>query len=99
MAIKPARQAEFAHLAAQLVANKTRYQEVEKWTGVPWYMVAVLHMRESDADFNTYLGNGDPLHHVTTHVPRGRGPFKTFVAGAIDALKFDGLTTVHDWRL
>jgi hypothetical protein len=36
---------------------------------------------------------------LTTIVPKGRGPFDSFLAGAIDALAYDGLTKVIDWRL
>lgn len=99
MIIKPARQAEFDRIAANLFGHKDRYKAVEHATGVPWYLVAVLHQRESDADFSTYLGNGDPLNRPTRHVPKGRGPFPTWQAGAIDAIKLDGLNDVKDWRL
>ena len=99
MVIKPSRQNEFVKLAQFAVNHKQTYQEIEARTGVKWYHVAVLHRRESDADFHTYLGNGDPLGRRTTHVPRGRGPFATFSDGAVDALKLDGLTSVSDWRL
>src|SRR6185503_20549865 len=40
--------------------------------------------------FNCYLGNGDPLNRVSTHVPAGRGPFTgpdAFVDGCVDALQ------------
>ena len=62
-------------------------------------MIAAIHRRESDCDFDTYLGNGEPLDEVTTLVPAGRGPFDTWEEGAIDALTYDGLTEVTDWRL
>ncbi len=91
MAINKSREGEFIALARFAIDHKETYQEVEKATGVAWYHVAVLHRRESDADFSTYLGNGDPLSRPTRHVPRGRGPFKSFQAGAVDALKLDGL--------
>jgi lysozyme family protein len=94
MAINRSRETEFTNLAQFAVNHKTAYTEVENATKVPWTLVAVLHRRESDANFNTYLGNGDPLSRRTTHVPRGRGPFSTFLAGAIDALKLDGLSSV-----
>jgi lysozyme family protein len=99
MVIKAYRQAEFHSLALHILHNKVRYQVIETSTGVPWTLIAVLHMRESNADFSTYLGNGEPLKRKTRLVPRGRGPFATFEAGAIDALKLDGLTDVKDWRL
>lgn len=70
---------------------RQRYEAVSKMLSsegktVPWYFIAVAHYRESNADFNTYLGNGQPLSKKTTIVPKGRGPFKTWEAGAYDAL-------------
>lgn len=99
MVINNPRVAEFQHLAQFAIDHKQTYLDVEKATGVKWYHIAVLHRRESDANFNTYLGNGDPLSRPTIHVPRGRGPFSSFLAGAIDALRLDGLSSVQDWRL
>lgn len=99
MTIKPARQAEFDKYAKQLLAHKDQYIKIENTTGVPWHLIAVLHLRESNANFNTYLGNGQALGRKTTIVPKGRGPFKTFYDGAVDALRIDGLSSVLDWRL
>ena len=99
MAIKPARAHEFEVLARVAISNKARYVEIASRTGVTWPHIAVLHRRESDADFSTYLGNGDPLNRSTTHVPKGRGPFASFEDGAVDALHLDGLDSVQDWRL
>ena len=96
MVIDNARRAEFDHIARYAIAHKAIYQEIEAATGVPWALVAVIHRREGKADFGTYLGNGQPLHAVTTMVPRGRGPFNTFTAGAVDALRIDSLASVRD---
>ena len=84
-------------IAAHLYSFKEQYLAVQQATGVPIIVVATIHERESDADFSTYLGNGDPLSHPSVHVPRGRGPFKTWAAGAIDALTLDRLNQVPDW--
>ena len=43
-----------------IVANRSRYEEVQNKTGVPWYIVAVLHSLESSRDFGSWLANGDP---------------------------------------
>jgi lysozyme family protein len=99
MIIRSTRLREFDQLAARILANKARYQTIESKTGVPWHLIAILHLRESNADFSTYLGNGQSLHHVTTIVPKGRGPFNSFEDGAVDALKLDGLTSINDWCL
>lgn len=92
-------QAVFDQQAEYAIHHKAVYQRIEVATGVTWPHVAVLHRRESDANFDTYLGNGQSLHHVTTIVPKGRGPFQSFYDGALDALRIDGLSQVHDWRL
>jgi lysozyme family protein len=65
----------FAAYAKQLVAAKARYQAVEAKTGVPWYAIAVIHMRESSQSWAGSLAQGDPWNRVSTHVPAGRGPF------------------------
>lgn len=82
----------FEHQAQRAMLYKPNfYDPVEMATGVPWYVVAALDMREESFNHNGYLGNGDPLWKKTVHVPRGRGPFKTWYGGAIDALQLDGM--------
>ena len=103
MAISTARQATVDAIARKLLANKSRYQSIESQTGVPWYMIAALHMRESDADFSTHLHNGDPLTGRTYHVPAGRPrtgnpPFR-WEESAIDALTMHGFNEIHDWPI
>jgi lysozyme family protein/peptidoglycan hydrolase-like protein with peptidoglycan-binding domain len=97
MQVRPEKTAEVDRIARALIALKPRYQAVARPTGVPWAVIAVLHQRESDADFRTYLGNGEPLTRQTRLVPAGRGPFESWEAGAIDALKLDGLDKVDEW--
>lgn len=90
----------FTHRAAdRLVAAKKRYMAIAHDTGLPWAMIAVIHERESGQDWTTSLAQGDPWNKVSTHVPKGRGPFKSFEEAAIDALTHDGLNKINDWRL
>lgn len=77
---------EFGPVAKRLVAAKARYRTVEARTGVPWFVIAVIHQRESSQDFSRSLAQGDPWNKVSTHVPRGRGPFPNWEAAAVDAL-------------
>src|SRR5437879_1505560 len=76
----------FQKVADRIKANKSIYDEVEKATGVPWWFTGICHYRESNLNLNTQLAQGDSLHNVSVHVPRGCGPFNTFKDGAIDAL-------------
>ena len=77
----------FVSVARALVAAKQRYQAVESKTGVPWHFIAVVHEREASQNWKTQLGQGDPLDRPSIHVPVGRGPFKTWEDGAVDALE------------
>lgn len=76
----------FQKVADRILNNKLVYEDIEKATGVPWWFVGVTHYRESNLDMNTQLAQGDPLNKVSTHVPKGRGPFTSFKDGAVDAL-------------
>ena len=81
---KPTRN--FAAAAKSLVAGKPRYQAVEARTGVPWFVIAVIHERESSQNWFGSLAQGDPWNRVSVHVPKGRGPFRSWEEAAIDAL-------------
>lgn len=83
--------------ARKVIQNKSRYQEIEQASGVPWAVIGCLHMRESNGNFATYLGNGQPLNRRTTIKPTGRGPFPDFKTGALDALAIDELDKVKVW--
>lgn len=67
-------------------AAKARYQTVEKRTSVPWWAIAVIHEREASQSWRANLAQGDPWDRISTHVPRGRGPFKSWEDAAVDAL-------------
>jgi len=80
--------ASFGGVAKHLVdpGAKARYQAVSAKTGVPWPFIAVAHERECSQDWTGSLAQGDPWNRVSVHVPVGRGPFRSWEEGAIDAL-------------
>ena len=88
------RLAEIDRTIAAILANKARYEKVAmKLPNPPWFVIALIHMRESDLNFRCHLHNGDPLTARTHHVPAGRPssgqpPF-TWEESAWDALHFD----------
>jgi lysozyme family protein len=75
----------FNAISKNLVAAKARYQAVEAKTGVPWFVIAVIHERESSQNWSRSLAQGDPINQPSIHVPAGR-PAGTWEAVAIDAL-------------
>ncbi len=91
---------DFKTLATHLLGFKARYQKVEKITGVPWSIIAVIHHRESSHNFNTQLAQGDPLSQVSTHKPVGQGPYfgqDAWERAAGRALIETGGKTWGDW--
>lgn len=84
--VKAVSKSSFASVAKKLVAAKDRYQDIEASTGVPWFVIAVIHQRESSQRWDRSIAQGDPWNKKSTHVPKGRGPFGSFEEAAIDAL-------------
>lgn len=84
--IKLFRRDDFVAVANSLVGPKQRYITVSLKTNVPWFVIAVIHERESSQRWERSLAQGDLWNRVSTHVPKGRGPFKSWEAAAIDAL-------------
>jgi lysozyme family protein len=89
-------------IAHNILKHKTRYQQIEALTGVPWFLVGALHSRESSLNFNCVLHNGERILGTgkkTKLVPKGRGPFTTFEEAAVDALtmKPHALNQIKEW--
>jgi len=84
---------------------KSDYLKLQEITKIPWDVIAMIHEMEASCRPNVYLGNGDPLfdEHGTpiksVHVPAGRGPFKDFIEGAIDALTASNRWKTDDWSI
>jgi len=92
-------------IAKKIIANQRRYEAIEAKTGVPWFMIGPIHMRESSMSFTRHLHCGDPLTARTVHVPKGRpvngNPPFTFEESAVDALTMPphGLDKVKEWSV
>ena len=92
-----------ADAAKKIFANKNNYHSVESLTGVPWFIVALIHQMEADLDFRAHLHNGDPLTARTCNEPvgrplAGRPPF-LWSDSAADAIRYDKLDQVPEWTL
>lgn len=90
---------------ARTMLNERRYRAIEamRENGVPWFIVAGFHERESTQSFTRHLHEGSPLQYRTRNVPRGRLPNSkppyTFEQSAEDALYI--LKDLHktDWQI
>jgi lysozyme family protein len=107
--ISSGRVAEVDSIIAKIVSCQSRYQDVAKQlliSGVPWYLVAIIHSLEEQSDlgrFRCNVCNGDPLTSRTVHVPAGRpkqgNPPFDWEDAAVDALIYDGALTHTDWSI
>ena len=82
-----------------ILLHKDLYQQVQDKTTVPWYVVGIIHNMECSLNFKLGLHCGSPWNKVTHDVPKGRGPFNSWLDAAIDALHIDGLDKVVKWDL
>lgn len=88
--------------ATKIIQNKDRYLSVQSKTGVPWYFIGAIHMRESNNDFKGILHNGEKIlgtGRKTKLVPVNRGPFNTWEEAAIDAIKQHNLQKISSWSI
>ncbi len=83
-----------AQLVETIKANQSRYEVVASQTNTPWQVVAVVHAMESTLNFNTNLLNGEPYNQKTEYVPKGRGPWTTWEAAAVE-----GINEIFERRL
>lgn len=99
MQVNPYLAAHIDDIADHLIAAKPRYQDVATSTHVPWFIIAVIHEREAALSWLASLAQGDPWCKVSTHVPKGRGPFCSWNDSAIDALRNCAPFAAHwgDW--
>lgn len=97
MEVRPEWHGRCAAAARQIMAGKSRYETVSGQTGVPWFVVGLIHSLECGLNWRGALCNGDPIHKKTVNVPRGMGPWSTWEDAAVWALRYDRLDKVTDW--
>jgi lysozyme family protein len=70
-----------------ILRGQSKYEAVEEQTGVPWLVVGILHLMESDCDFTKQILNGQVWNRRTTLVPKRLGPWDSWEESAIFALR------------
>lgn len=103
MEIIPEKRSTVSANARRIMAHASEYRQAEAETGVPWYVVGLIHAMEAGCSFKCHLHNGDPLTARTRLVPKGRpiegSPPFSWVESAVDALRYDGLDKVEEWSV
>lgn len=86
----------------KILTCRDAYVSVEAVTGVPWFIIGIMDLREGGGGACTHLHNGDSLKKQTENVPANRppgpGPF-TFIQSAVDALRIKKLDKIERWTL
>lgn len=80
--------------ADKVIRNFDRYGDASVETLVPSPFVGTLDLRESDCDPRAALGQGDPWNQVSTHVPRGNGPWRSWKDAAVFYINHDHLNDI-----
>lgn len=90
------RQREVDAVAHRLLGfvNEGKYTDVSAQLGIPQIFIATSFEREASSNFRLSPAQGDDWSRVSVHVPRGRGPFPSWMAAAVDAYKLDGLDKI-----
>jgi lysozyme family protein len=100
---RPERAASVEKTIGRILDARARYESASAASGVPWFVIAVLHCMESSLRFDGHLHNGDPLTARTVQVPKGRprdgAPPFSWEESAADALASHRLGRDTDWSL
>ena len=101
--IKPDKYAEVDTCVYMIADGRHRYEAVSTRTGIPWYVIGIVHHMECSSRFSGHMHNGDPLTARTVHVPKGypktgTPPF-SWEDSAVDALQLRQLHKWTDWSV
>lgn len=104
MTLRPNYSASTDWYLTMLKTSRPSYDRVALDTGVPWFVIGIIHGLEASFNFLAHLHNGDhPLTARTKKVPAGRpltwAPPTDWDWSAKDALKLLGFTGKTDWNL
>lgn len=85
-----------------LLANVKNYELLEKLRGIPWQLTGCIQSLECSSDPLGVLHNGERIigtNKKTKLVPAGRGPFRTWIDAALDAVDNQSGWDQPNWRI
>jgi lysozyme family protein len=74
-----------------ILKHKQTYIEASEETKVPWQVIGAIHMREASGDFSKQILNGQPWNRKTTWVPKGYGPWSSWIESTKTAFEIKDL--------
>lgn len=74
--------------------DANRYKAGCDECGVPQKDASASFEREASSNFRDSPAQGDPIDEVSRNVPRGLGPYATWVAAQVKAYQIDGLDKI-----
>lgn len=85
-----------------VLEGRYRYERVSALTGVPWWVIGIIHYKEGSCNFKACMANGERIigtGRKTTLVPKGLGPWNTWEEAAVYAIKHSSLAKITDWSV
>jgi lysozyme family protein len=86
-----------ASVGTNILRNEQRYETVQAATGVPWWLIAILHTMEASGSFRCQILNGQRWTEKTTIVPKGWGPWPDWESSTMFAVKHHKLDLYATW--
>lgn len=83
----------------RIIANKKLFEAGVEGTSVPWWWLAGIMYRENDVNMSRQMLNGEPWSRKTTIVPKGLGPWNSWVESTKYAIRHMGLDRHPDWSM
>lgn len=75
--------------AKRVLRGKDRFLPVQEQLKIPAIWMMASFEREASSNFNLSPAQGDPWRRKSVNEPKGRGPFSSWEASALDAYRFD----------
>lgn len=86
--------------AEAIYSHREIYEEVDNYVNCHWIIVGLIHMMEASFSMTSNLHNGERWDKETILVPKGCGPFDSWVQAAIDALLLKkSIMPKHGWTI
>lgn len=93
------KRAQITRATDRVLRGAERYMRVEGETSVPWAYIGLIHEMESASNFDRQILNGQRFNRVTTIVPAGLGPWRSWHQSALFAVDRMNLNPNTRWDI